>query len=150
MIFISAKKGAQPQLVSDVTNMKMGDGFLAYTKEDAIYAYVFETGKIIGSIQRFPRVCWPVSAGRSVCWYDVTSYDDVDVVKIRRYGMVVRGSRRGYMAKAKSLYRCSECGYETVKWLGKCPSCGEWNTLEEVAREMAPTYGGESKALQCR
>lgn len=49
------------------------------------------------------------------------------------------------MAKAKSLYRCSECGYETVKWLGKCPSCGEWNTLEEVAREMAPTYGGKVK-----
>lgn len=49
------------------------------------------------------------------------------------------------MAKAKSLYRCSECGYETVKWLGKCPSCGEWNTLEEVAREMTPTYGGKVK-----
>ena len=49
------------------------------------------------------------------------------------------------MAKTKSLYRCSECGYETVKWLGKCPSCGEWNTLEEVTREMAPAYGGKVK-----
>ena len=49
------------------------------------------------------------------------------------------------MAKTKSLYRCSECGYETVKWLGKCPSCGEWNTLEEVTREIAPAYGGKVK-----
>lgn len=49
------------------------------------------------------------------------------------------------MAKAKTLYRCSECGYETAKWLGKCPSCGEWNTMEEVAREMAAPYGGKVK-----
>ena len=49
------------------------------------------------------------------------------------------------MAKTKSLYRCTECGYETVKWLGKCPSCGEWNTLEEVTREIAPAYGGKVK-----
>ncbi len=34
-------------------------------------------------------------------------------------------------AKAKTSYKCSDCGYETVKWLGKCPDCGEWNTLEE-------------------
>ena len=37
--------------------------------------------------------------------------------------------------KVKSLYVCSECGYETAKWLGKCPSCGEWNTLNEEIRE---------------
>lgn len=37
--------------------------------------------------------------------------------------------------KIKSLYVCSECGYETAKWLGKCPSCGEWNTLNEEIRE---------------
>ncbi len=34
-------------------------------------------------------------------------------------------------AKAKTSYKCCDCGYETVKWLGKCPDCGEWNTLEE-------------------
>jgi DNA repair protein RadA/Sms len=33
-----------------------------------------------------------------------------------------------------SLFICSECGYETRKWLGKCPECGSWNTLiEEIA-----------------
>ncbi len=38
-------------------------------------------------------------------------------------------------AKLKSLYVCSECGYESAKWYGKCPSCGEWNTLAEEIRE---------------
>ncbi len=33
--------------------------------------------------------------------------------------------------KTKSVYICSECGYQSAKWLGKCPSCSEWNTLEE-------------------
>lgn len=34
--------------------------------------------------------------------------------------------------KTKSVYVCSECGYETPKWLGKCPSCARWNTINEV------------------
>ncbi len=34
--------------------------------------------------------------------------------------------------KKKTVYVCSECGYETVKWLGKCPACGQWGTLEEM------------------
>ena len=37
--------------------------------------------------------------------------------------------------KSKSVYVCSECGYETSKWLGKCPECGEWSTLQEEVRE---------------
>lgn len=37
------------------------------------------------------------------------------------------------MAKMKSAYFCQSCGYETPKWLGKCPSCSEWNSfVEEV------------------
>ncbi len=35
------------------------------------------------------------------------------------------------MAKPKTIYICSQCGYETTKWNGRCPDCGEWNTLEE-------------------
>lgn len=35
------------------------------------------------------------------------------------------------MAKIKSVYVCSECGYESPKWFGKCPGCGEWNTMNE-------------------
>lgn len=36
------------------------------------------------------------------------------------------------MAKQKTAYVCSRCGYDTGKWVGKCPSCGEWNTLKEI------------------
>ncbi|EDM37575.1 predicted repair protein [Pedobacter sp. BAL39] len=37
------------------------------------------------------------------------------------------------MAKSKSAYFCQSCGYESAKWLGKCPSCNSWNTfVEEV------------------
>ncbi len=35
------------------------------------------------------------------------------------------------MAKTKSAYFCQSCGYESAKWLGKCPSCNEWNTFVE-------------------
>lgn len=40
------------------------------------------------------------------------------------------------MAKAKTMYVCSQCGYETPRWLGRCPDCGSWNTLEE--QQAAP------------
>ncbi len=36
--------------------------------------------------------------------------------------------------KSKVVYVCSECGYETAKWMGKCPSCNNWSTLEEEIR----------------
>ncbi|MCR5817467.1 MAG: DNA repair protein RadA [Ruminococcus sp.] len=36
------------------------------------------------------------------------------------------------MAKVKTVFICRECGAETSKWNGRCPSCGEWNTLEET------------------
>ena len=37
------------------------------------------------------------------------------------------------MAKTKTIFYCQNCGAESAKWLGKCPSCGEWNTyVEEV------------------
>lgn len=35
------------------------------------------------------------------------------------------------MAKSKSVYFCQNCGTESAKWIGKCPSCGEWNTYVE-------------------
>ena len=40
------------------------------------------------------------------------------------------------MAKAKTMYVCSQCGYETPRWLGRCPDCGSWNTLDE--QQAAP------------
>ena len=50
------------------------------------------------------------------------------------------------MAKSKTIYVCSECGYETPKWLGKCPDCGSWNTL--VEQEAAPVLRQEEKKLK--
>lgn len=38
------------------------------------------------------------------------------------------------MAKEKTIYTCSSCGYESARWLGCCPDCGEWNTFEEKLR----------------
>lgn len=35
------------------------------------------------------------------------------------------------MAKDKIVYVCGECGYESPKWIGRCPACGEWNTFSE-------------------
>ncbi len=46
------------------------------------------------------------------------------------------------MAKLKSAYFCQKCGYNSPKWLGRCPSCGEWNTLvEEVIAKDEPEKG---------
>ena len=40
------------------------------------------------------------------------------------------------MAKEKTVYVCSNCGQDSPKWVGKCPSCGMWNTyVEEVVRK---------------
>lgn len=40
--------------------------------------------------------------------------------------------------KRKTIFLCSDCGYEAVKWSGQCPSCGAWNTLEEMVAPAAP------------
>lgn len=46
------------------------------------------------------------------------------------------------MAKAKTVFICKQCGYESGRWMGKCPSCGEWNTMEE---EQAFTGSASAK-----
>lgn len=44
------------------------------------------------------------------------------------------------MSKLRSAFFCQNCGYETPKWLGKCPSCKEWNTfVEELIEKTVPT-----------
>lgn len=49
------------------------------------------------------------------------------------------------MAKTKSVYFCTQCGYESAKWLGKCPGCGEWNTMtEEKVTVASKSKGGRS------
>ncbi|CAM5195309.1 DNA repair protein RadA OS=Castellaniella defragrans OX=75697 GN=radA PE=3 SV=1 [Castellaniella defragrans] len=44
------------------------------------------------------------------------------------------------MAKAKTLFLCTECGAATAKWEGRCPHCGAWNTLQETRESAAPSH----------
>lgn len=47
------------------------------------------------------------------------------------------------MAKLKTTYFCQNCGQQTAKWMGRCPTCGEWNTIvEEVVAKDEPEKGG--------
>lgn len=48
--------------------------------------------------------------------------------------------------KIKTSFFCSNCGYESPKWVGKCPNCGEWNTLVEESRVTGKSASG-TKAL---
>lgn len=41
------------------------------------------------------------------------------------------------MAKTKAIFRCSACSHEVAKWVGKCPDCGAWGTVDEVAVSAA-------------
>ena len=45
------------------------------------------------------------------------------------------------MAKSKYIYTCNQCGFESTKWNGKCPSCGAWNSFEE---DIADAESNES------
>ncbi|NIJ51732.1 DNA repair protein RadA [Dyadobacter arcticus] len=59
------------------------------------------------------------------------------------------------MAKAKSAYFCQECGYNSPKWVGKCPSCGEWNTfvqevIEKEDKNTAVTWKSVNLASRPR
>lgn len=52
------------------------------------------------------------------------------------------------MAKIKSIFTCQKCGYESPKWLGKCPDCNEWNTfVEEVKDEKAIVKNQIAKSI---
>lgn len=49
------------------------------------------------------------------------------------------------MAKNKEIFVCSRCGFESAKWMGQCPSCQSWNTMEERAAVL-PTAPAQSGA----
>ena len=55
--------------------------------------------------------------------------------------------------KNKTIYVCSQCGFEMPKWAGKCPSCGEWNTVQEEMRmpeRNSPLASGRPGAYAVR
>lgn len=49
--------------------------------------------------------------------------------------------------KTRNVYICSECGFESAKWYGKCPGCGQWNTMHEEIVETAPKKVSSSLTL---
>ena len=68
----------------------------------------------------------------------------IQVISIRNQGKTSAGSYQlmshkpltiTAMAKDKTLYTCNDCGATTPRWLGKCPSCGAWNSLVETVAE---------------
>ena len=48
--------------------------------------------------------------------------------------------------KSKTVYVCTNCGYETAKWFGQCPSCYEWNTMQEELRTPASNRSSAAKS----
>ncbi len=49
--------------------------------------------------------------------------------------------------KSKVVYVCSECGYETAKWMGKCPSCNSWSTMIEDVRLQSRSIAASAVSL---
>ena len=51
------------------------------------------------------------------------------------------------MAKAKTIFVCNSCGYESAKWLGKCPACNEWNSFyeEKLVKDKDGAFLSEKK-----
>lgn len=54
------------------------------------------------------------------------------------------------MAKVKTKFYCTDCGYESPKWMGKCPGCGEWNSMVEERETVVKTAGVHSTLTQTK
>ena len=54
------------------------------------------------------------------------------------------------LAKVKSIFICENCGYESPKWLGKCPDCNNWNTFEESLVEKKSSVAAVAKKVSLR
>ncbi len=52
------------------------------------------------------------------------------------------------MAKARSVYFCSACGFESPRWLGRCPQCEAWNSFDERPFAVAPARGASRKLFR--
>jgi len=52
--------------------------------------------------------------------------------------------------KVKTLFFCSSCGSSTPKWMGKCPACGEWNTLQEEDVEKQTSSDEKSQVWKTK
>ncbi|HWT22278.1 MAG TPA: DNA repair protein RadA, partial [Solirubrobacteraceae bacterium] len=54
------------------------------------------------------------------------------------------------MARPSTVFTCSACAHEASKWHGRCPGCGEWNTLVEGQRAPAAARGASSPSRAAR
>ncbi|AIQ61184.1 DNA repair protein RadA [Paenibacillus borealis] len=54
------------------------------------------------------------------------------------------------MAKPKTKFFCTECGYESPKWFGKCPGCQEWNSMVEETESVVKTQGMNAPIFQSK
>jgi len=54
--------------------------------------------------------------------------------------------RRWFSSQSKTIFKCSSCQKETLKWAGQCPQCKSWNTLEEVTVTAPPASAQVAKA----
>ena len=52
--------------------------------------------------------------------------------------------------KIKSVWYCTSCGNESPKWMGRCPACGEWNTMVEEPKAPKSASGGNAAASRSR
>ncbi|MBQ6028936.1 MAG: DNA repair protein RadA, partial [Treponema sp.] len=55
--------------------------------------------------------------------------------------------------KGTIVFKCSECGYSQPKWLGRCPECGQWNTMQESIEDPnadAASLRGASSAQMAK
>src|SRR4029079_5706752 len=88
---------------------------------------------------------------RAQIWVVVGDQDRV-LVRVVHPRPIVRGritSTRALTlgAMTKTLFVCSQCGNESPKWHGRCPGCGEWNTMVEERAMEAPRGGGGGSSL---
>ena len=77
------RKDAEPVMIEeDVLNYDIGEGFVAFTKDDAVYIYIIENGRKARLSSDKTRGLLASVNKNEVCWYDVTGgYDEIDVVK---------------------------------------------------------------------
>ncbi|OGM28515.1 DNA repair protein RadA [Candidatus Woesebacteria bacterium RIFCSPHIGHO2_01_FULL_41_10] len=54
------------------------------------------------------------------------------------------------MARSKTIYICQQCSYESPKWMGKCPECGEWNSFVESIPEVRLSSGSKARVKQAQ
>ena len=56
------------------------------------------------------------------------------------------------MAKSKTVFVCNSCGYESAKWLGKCPACNEWNSFyeEKIVKEKDGSFSQDKKTKSAK